>query len=115
MTKTPDLKASLNLPKTAFPMKANLPTSEPRRIQRWKDEDLYAKVRTSRQGARLFLLHDGPPYANGHIHIGHVVNKVLKDFLIRSRVMEGADAPYLPGWDSGPYLIGADPCILRHY
>ena len=99
MSKTSDHKASLNLPQTAFPMKANLPTSEPRRIQAWKEQRLYERVRQSRAGAPLFMLHDGPPYANGHIHIGHVVNKVLKDFLIRSRVMGGADAPYLPGWD----------------
>ncbi len=80
-------------------MKANLPHSEPRRIESWRTSDLYGRIRESRAGAPVFLLHDGPPYANGHIHLGHVVNKVLKDIVIRSRVLKGFDAPYLPGWD----------------
>ncbi len=94
-----DLKATLNLPSTDFPMKANLPEAEPRRLAQWREADLYSRVRESRKGAPLFVLHDGPPYANGHIHIGHVVNKVLKDLVIRSRVLAGHDAAYLPGWD----------------
>jgi isoleucyl-tRNA synthetase len=94
-----DLKATLNLPKTDFPMKANLPQEEPRRLARWRESDLYGQLRRARAGAPLFVLHDGPPYANGHIHIGHVVNKVLKDLLVRSRTMMGKNAPYVPGWD----------------
>jgi isoleucyl-tRNA synthetase len=94
-----DLKATLNLPKTDFPMKGNLPTEEPRRLERWREADLYGQLRAARKDAPLFVLHDGPPYANGHIHIGHVVNKVLKDLLVRSRSMTGHNAPYVPGWD----------------
>ncbi len=94
-----DLKATLNLPKTDFPMKANLPQEEPRRIEAWRKSDLYGRIREARKEAPLFVLHDGPPYANGHIHIGHVINKVLKDLLVRSRSMTGHNAPYLPGWD----------------
>ncbi len=99
MNPVQDLKTTLNLPKTDFPMKANLPQAEPRRLEAWKKADLYGKVRAARKGAPTFVLHDGPPYANGHIHIGHVVNKVLKDLVVRSRAMAGLDAPYLPGWD----------------
>jgi isoleucyl-tRNA synthetase len=94
-----DLKATLNLPKTDFPMKANLPQEEPKRLAAWRQADLYGQLRKARADAPLFVLHDGPPYANGHIHIGHVVNKVLKDLLVRSRSMAGRNAPYLPGWD----------------
>src|SRR5688572_25872656 len=94
-----DLKATLNLPKTAFPMKANLPQEEPRRLAEWRKNDVYGQLRAARAAAPVFVLHDGPPYANGHIHIGHVVNKVLKDLLIRSRSMSGRNAPYVPGWD----------------
>jgi len=99
MALTQDLKSTLNLPKTDFPMKANLPQSEPRRLEAWRSEHLYQRVRDARKGAPLFVLHDGPPYANGHIHIGHVVNKVLKDLVVRSRCLAGNDAPYRPGWD----------------
>jgi isoleucyl-tRNA synthetase len=99
MTTAFDLKSTLNLPKTDFPMKANLPQTEPQRLESWKKEDLYGKVRAARTGAPVFVLHDGPPYANGHIHLGTVVNKVLKDLVVRCRSMAGNDAPYLPGWD----------------
>jgi len=99
LTTAEDLKPTLNLPRTDFPMKANLPQAEPRRLAQWKAENLYAKVRAARRGKPLFVLHDGPPYANGHIHLGTVVNKVLKDLVIRSRSMAGHDAPYVPGWD----------------
>jgi isoleucyl-tRNA synthetase len=99
MKSTDDQKATLNLPRTDFAMKANLPTTEPQRIARWREQGLYSRMRASRSGRPIFLLHDGPPYANGHIHLGHVVNKVLKDFLVRSRFLAGYDAPYLPGWD----------------
>jgi isoleucyl-tRNA synthetase len=94
-----DYKDTLNLPKTAFPMKANLPTREPEMLRRWDALDLYAKIRQTREGRPKFILHDGPPYANGEIHIGHAVNKILKDIIVKSRLMGGFDAPYLPGWD----------------
>jgi isoleucyl-tRNA synthetase len=99
MSTVQDLKSTLNLPKTDFPMKANLPQAEPRRIASWKESGLYQRIRAARKGRPLFVLHDGPPYANGHIHLGTVVNKVLKDLVVRSRSMAGFDAPYLPGWD----------------
>jgi isoleucyl-tRNA synthetase len=99
MTTTEDLKSTLNLPKTDFPMKANLPQAEPKRLESWKAEGLYRKVRESRKGAPRFVLHDGPPYANGHIHLGTVLNKILKDLVVRSRTMQGFDSPYVPGWD----------------
>jgi isoleucyl-tRNA synthetase len=94
-----DLKSTLNLPQTAFPMKANLPEAEPRRLEAWKAQDLYGQVRKARKGASVFILHDGPPYANGHIHLGTALNKVLKDVVVRSRSMMGHDSPYVPGWD----------------
>ena len=94
-----DWKDTLNLPRTGFPMKASLQTAEPRAIARWEEDGLYERIRTQRKGAPKFVLHDGPPYANGRIHIGHALNKVLKDFIVRSRTMAGFDAPYVPGWD----------------
>ncbi len=94
-----DLRSTLNLPRTDFPMKANLPQAEPRRLERWKAEDLYGRIRAARKGRPSFVLHDGPPYANGHIHLGTVLNKILKDVVVRSRSMFGKDAPYRPGWD----------------
>jgi len=94
-----DLRSTLNLPRTDFPMKANLPQTEPRRLERWKAEDLYGRIRAARKGQASFVLHDGPPYANGHIHLGTVLNKILKDVVVRSRTMSGHDAPYRPGWD----------------
>jgi len=99
MTEVTDLKSTLNLPKTDFPMKANLPQVEPRRIEAWKQDGLYARVRASRAGAPRFILHDGPPYANGHIHLGTALNKILKDLVVRSRTLAGFDSPYVPGWD----------------
>src|SRR5262245_25069065 len=99
MTQATDLKSTLNLPKTDFPMKANLPQSEPKRIEAWTRDNLYKKVREARRGAPLFVLHDGPPYANGEVHLGTALNKILKDLVARSRAMAGFDAPYLPGWD----------------
>ncbi len=94
-----DYKPTLNLPKTKFPMKANLANREPNMVKRWQEEDIYGKLRQARQGAEKFILHDGPPYANGQIHIGHAVNKVLKDIIVKSKTMSGFDAPYVPGWD----------------
>ena len=94
-----DYKHTLNLPKTKFPMKANLANREPNRVKAWLEADIYGKLREARQGAEQFILHDGPPYANGQIHIGHAVNKVLKDIIVKSKSMGGYDAPYVPGWD----------------
>ncbi len=93
------LKETINLPRTSFPMKASLPTLEPRILQRWDQLQLYRKIRHLRAGAPVFTLHDGPPYANGNIHIGHAENKILKDFIVKSRTMGGFNAPYIPGWD----------------
>jgi len=92
-------RRTLNLPATAFPMRAQLPTREPQALARWNDIDLYAHIREARRGAPRFILHDGPPYANGHIHMGHALNKILKDVVVKSRTMMGMDAPYVPGWD----------------
>ncbi len=94
-----DLKSTLNLPKTDFPMKANLSQAEPKRLESWRETNLYGRVREARKGRPLFVLHDGPPYANGHVHLGTALNKILKDLVVRSRSMAGLDAPYLPGWD----------------
>ncbi|MEC8427993.1 MAG: class I tRNA ligase family protein, partial [Pseudomonadota bacterium] len=94
-----DYKATLNLPKTAFAMKANLAQREPQMLNKWQGDNLYQAIRDSRQGRDKFILHDGPPYANGDIHIGHSVNKILKDIIIKSKTLSGFDAPYIPGWD----------------
>jgi isoleucyl-tRNA synthetase len=90
---------TLNLPTTAFPMKADLARQEPVMVERWERDHLYASLRTHRRGAPKFVLHDGPPYANGHIHMGHALNKILKDVIVKYRTMTGDDAPYIPGWD----------------
>jgi isoleucyl-tRNA synthetase len=95
----PEWKDTCNLPRTTFSMKANLQTAEPEAIERWEQMDLYGQLRRARAGARTFLLHDGPPYANGEIHMGTALNKVLKDLVVKSRSMAGFDAPYVPGWD----------------
>jgi isoleucyl-tRNA synthetase len=92
-------KETLNLPRTDFPMKADLPQREPLLLKRWDDLDLYGRLRARSRGRPRFLLHDGPPYANGHIHLGHALNKILKDIIIKSRQMMGHDCPYVPGWD----------------
>ncbi|MDQ6956862.1 MAG: isoleucine--tRNA ligase, partial [Mariprofundaceae bacterium] len=94
-----DYKHTVFLPKTDFPMRGNLPVNEPKRLAKWEEANLYAQIREARKDAPKFILHDGPPYANGSIHIGHAVNKVLKDIVVRSRTMMGFDAPYVPGWD----------------
>ena len=94
-----DLKQTVNLPKTAFPMKANLPQTEPKLVERWEKEGLYSQIRASRAGRPTWVLHDGPPYANGRIHLGTAFNKILKDFVVKSRTMMGFDSPYVPGWD----------------
>ncbi|MDB4261713.1 isoleucine--tRNA ligase [bacterium] len=94
-----DYKDSLNLPQTAFPMKASLAQREPQRLKQWQAMGLYEKIRASSAGRPKFILHDGPPYANGELHLGHAVNKVLKDIIVKSHTLAGFDAPYVPGWD----------------
>ncbi|QYK13985.1 isoleucine--tRNA ligase [Shewanella rhizosphaerae] len=94
-----DYKSTLNLPETEFPMRGNLAQREPEMLKSWTEKKLYQKIRESRTGAKPFILHDGPPYANGSIHIGHSVNKILKDIIIKSKTLSGFDAPYIPGWD----------------
>ena len=94
-----DYKATLNLPQTGFPMKANLSQREPEILARWAEQKLYHRIQEAGTGRPLYLLHDGPPYANGHIHIGHALNKILKDIIVKSKTMEGYQAPYVPGWD----------------
>src|SRR5690348_14182097 len=96
---TVDLKKTVNLPQTEFPMKANLPQAEPKTLERWNTMDLYGEIRRVRNGRPRFVLHDGPPYANGKIHLGHAFNKILKDFVVKSKSMSGFDSPYVPGWD----------------
>lgn len=94
-----DYRSTLNLPDTAFPMRGDLPKREPKWTQDWNSQGLYKKLRVARQGAPLFVLHDGPPYANGKLHIGHALNKVLKDMIVKSKQLAGFDAQYIPGWD----------------
>lgn len=94
-----DYKHTLNLPSTEFPMKASLAQREPGQLASWQDMDLYGKIREHSAGRPTFILHDGPPYANGDLHLGHAVNKVLKDIIVKSRTLDGFDAPYVPGWD----------------
>lgn len=94
-----DYKNTLNLPSTKFPMKGNLPQQEPVILKEWASLSLYEKLREKNQGKAKYILHDGPPYANGHIHIGHAVNKILKDIVVKSKTMSGFDAPFVPGWD----------------
>src|SRR5687768_18227586 len=99
-TETPlDLKKTVNLPKTNFSQKANLTQSEPARLEKWTKLDLYRLIRSAGEGRPKFILHDGPPYANADIHLGTAMNKVLKDFIVKSRTMMGFDAPYVPGYD----------------
>ena len=95
----PEWKDTVNLPRTSFPMKASLPATEPETLARWAAMDLYGKIRAQRRGAPKFVLHDGPPYANGNIHIGTAMNKILKDLVVKSRSMAGYDAPYVVGYD----------------
>jgi isoleucyl-tRNA synthetase len=94
-----DLKSSINLPKTDFPMKANLPQNEPKALARWEQMRIYEQIRAARAGAKRYVLHDGPPYTSGPIHLGTALNKCLKDFVVKSKTMAGFDAPYVPGWD----------------
>src|SRR6478672_4051479 len=110
-----ELKKTLNLPKTDFSMKANLPQNEPKWLERWEKMGIYEKIRESRKGAPSYVLHDGPPYANGAIHEGHALNKCLKDFVVKSKSMAGFDSPYVPGWDCHglPIEIKVDEALGR--
>ncbi|MEP6868926.1 MAG: class I tRNA ligase family protein, partial [Novosphingobium sp.] len=99
MTEKPDFRSTVFLPKTDFPMKAGLPQKEPGILARWQDEGIYQQLRKARAGAEKFILHDGPPYANGDIHVGHALNHILKDMVVRTQSLLGKDAPYVPGWD----------------
>jgi isoleucyl-tRNA synthetase len=99
MAESSDYKKTLNLPQTTFAMKANLPQNEPKRLEHWRGMDLYQRIREKSAGRPKFVLHDGPPYANGRIHIGHALNKTLKDIVVKSKTMLGFDSPYIPGWD----------------
>jgi isoleucyl-tRNA synthetase len=94
-----ELKSTINLPKTAFPMKANLPQNEPKMLVRWEQQKIYERIRAARKGSATYILHDGPPYTSGPIHLGTAMNKCLKDFIVKSKTMSGFDAPYVPGWD----------------
>ncbi|HLH41795.1 MAG TPA: isoleucine--tRNA ligase [Bryobacteraceae bacterium] len=94
-----DLKNTIHLPRTGFSMKANLPQLEPKLLEQWDRTQLYRRIRQARRGAPTYILHDGPPYANGNIHLGHAFNKLLKDFIVKVKTMEGYDSPYVPGWD----------------
>ena len=94
-----DYKKSLNLPQTDFPMKANLAQREPEMLKKWEDENIYYKIRESAKERKPYILHDGPPYANGNIHLGTALNKILKDLVIKAKNMTGFDGVYVPGWD----------------
>ena len=94
-----DYKHTLNLPETEFPMRGNLAQREPKMLHDWTNKALYHKIRAAKKGKTPFILHDGPPYANGDIHIGHAVNKILKDVIVKSKTLSDFDAPYVPGWD----------------
>ena len=99
MTESIDYKATLNLPQTEFPMRANLAQREPAMLQKWQQQGLYKQIREARAGREKYILHDGPPYANGDIHLGHAVNKTLKDIIVKAKNPQWFDAPYIPGWD----------------
>ncbi|MDP3706423.1 MAG: isoleucine--tRNA ligase [Legionellaceae bacterium] len=94
-----EYKDTLNLPNTSFPMKASLSQREPDMLAKWQEQNTYGKIRALRAGSKRFILHDGPPYANGHLHCGHALNKILKDFIVKSKTLSGFDAPFVPGWD----------------
>src|SRR5246500_1124614 len=99
MTEKRDFRDTVFLPKTNFPMKAGLPQKEPGILAHWQEQDLYRRLREARKGREQFILHDGPPYANGNMHIGHALNHILKDVVNRAQQMLGKDANYVPGWD----------------
>src|SRR3954462_13090691 len=94
-----DYKTTLNLPQTGFPMKADLIAREPQRLQKWESAKLYQTIQQQRAGAQKFVLHDGPPFANGDVHVGTALNKILKDIIVKYKSLRGFSAPYIPGWD----------------
>src|SRR5450830_876103 len=94
-----DYRSTLNLPDTPFPMRGDLPKREPGWVQEWNDQGIYKQLRDARCGKPRFVLHDGPPYANGTLHVGHAANKILKDMIVKARQLAGFDARYTPGWD----------------
>ena len=96
---TQDYKSTINLPQTPFPMRGDLPKREPGWLAEWEKVDRYAQIQAKTHGRPLFVLHDGPPYANGSIHLGHAINKILKDVVVKSKLLAGYHAPYVPGWD----------------
>jgi isoleucyl-tRNA synthetase len=96
---TTDYRATLNLPETPFPMRGDLPKREPGWVRQWSEQGIYRRLREARQGRPRFVLHDGPPYANGTLHVGHAANKILKDMIVKARQLAGYDALYVPGWD----------------
>src|SRR5258707_3648502 len=110
-----DPKKTLNLPKTDFSMKANLPQNEPKWLEKWEKMGIYGKIREARKGSQIYVLHDGPAYANGTLHEGHALNKSLKDFVVKSKTMAGFDSPYVPGWDCHglPIEIKVDESLGR--
>src|SRR5215470_14961718 len=110
-----ELKSTLNLPKPNFPMKANLPQNEPKWLKKWEEMGIYDRIRESRKDRPSYVLHEGPPYANGPIHEGHALNKTLKDFVVKSKTMAGFDSPYVPGWDCHglPIEIKVDESLGR--
>lgn len=95
----PDYRDTVFLPRTDFPMKAGLPQKEPLILAKWTESNIEGQIRESRKGREQFILHDGPPYANGDMHIGHALNHILKDMVVRTQTLRGKDAPYVPGWD----------------
>src|SRR6202041_3891434 len=95
----PQSKYPVNLLDTPFPMRGDLPKREPQWVKEWQERKIYEKIRAASKGRKKFILHDGPPYANGDIHLGHAVNKILKDFVVKLKTMQGYDSPYIPGWD----------------
>ena len=107
MSDKSDYKATLNLPETDFPMRGNLAQREPQMLKQWAEAGLYQKIREASAGRDKFILHDGPPYANGEIHLGHAVNKVLKDIIVKAKTLSGFDAPYIPGWDASAQQFAA--------
>ncbi|HEX7577979.1 MAG TPA: class I tRNA ligase family protein, partial [Verrucomicrobiae bacterium] len=94
-----DYKSTLNLPRTGFSIKADLVAREPDRLKKWEAANLYAKIQAARKGAEKFVLHDGPPFANGDVHIGTALNKILKDIIVKYKTLRSFSAPYIPGWD----------------
>ena len=103
-----DYKKTLNLPDTPFPMKGDLAKREPQWVRQWQDKDVYQSIRAASKGRPRFVLHDGPPYANGELHLGHALNKILKDIIVKSKTLAGFDAPPVPGWDCHGMPIEAD-------